>query len=125
MDQKNTSPTSYGPCETTPNVETNFATSDPQPAVAQVTTQDQVGQQQVVVQIPVLGKHPEEMICSSCHETVVTKTKKKLKSSAWVSVANVCAIGLIFFWIPLVIPSNYKTVHTCPMCKNKIGVYKA
>ena len=125
MDGKSRSRPFHDLCETTPNVETSFATSDPQPAVAQVITQDQVGQQQIVVQTPVLGHDPTQITCSTCHQTVVSKTKRSLNDFAWSLIALFCFVGPIFFWIPLLFNHSYKTTHTCPVCKNTLGIYNA
>nr|CAB3263445.1 lipopolysaccharide-induced tumor necrosis factor-alpha factor homolog [Phallusia mammillata] len=94
-------------------VTTNVA--NPQPVVVQPG----VAHNTVVVQsVPTFfGKQPANVICTNCHQNIVTRTTSSLKGEAWVLAAVLCFLGgILCVWIPFVMDSMYVTTHHCPSC---------
>ncbi|XP_055937443.1 cell death-inducing p53-target protein 1-like isoform X1 [Argiope bruennichi] len=76
-----------------------------------------------VVQHPLFGPDPVVTICTSCGKEVTTETSRHTSACSYITCILSIFVCFPCFWVPLVCPWFLDTIHTCPNCKDTMGIY--
>mmetsp|Transcript_19092 Transcript_19092/g.44483 ORF Transcript_19092/g.44483 Transcript_19092/m.44483 type:complete len:260 (+) Transcript_19092:576-1355(+) len=66
-------------------------------------------------------RNPTHMACPHCHETMVTRTRKRLGAVTILWVIALLCICWPLFWLPFLIPACQSTEHYCTRCNRMVG----
>ncbi|GLD63930.1 lipopolysaccharide-induced tumor necrosis factor-alpha factor homolog [Lates japonicus] len=83
------------------------------------------------VQVPVgtvspLGDNPVQIVCSKCHQSVLTKVDHTAGLLTYLFCGGLFFCGFVLgcCLIPFCVDRLRDVKHTCPSCKTVLGVYK-
>ena len=90
--------------------------------------------QTVVVQQPatvvvgagvgMLGERPQNIVCPTCKQNVMTQTIYNNGTLTWLLVVVLCLLCFVCAWVPCVVDGCKDVTHQCPNCHNVVGQYK-
>ncbi|XP_054714595.1 cell death-inducing p53-target protein 1-like isoform X1 [Uloborus diversus] len=76
-----------------------------------------------LVQHPLFGPEPVVTTCSNCSKEVTTDISRHASACSYISCILSIFVCFPCFWIPLVCPWFMDTIHSCPNCKETMGIY--
>ncbi|XP_053210321.1 lipopolysaccharide-induced tumor necrosis factor-alpha factor homolog [Panonychus citri] len=87
-------------------------------------TSAQNGQRVVTIGTTRFGPYPQNVICPTCNEQVITLTSRKSGLLAWLVSIGCCVVGCVFgcCLIPFYTDITLDVEHSCPRCARKLGI---
>ncbi|XP_053210320.1 lipopolysaccharide-induced tumor necrosis factor-alpha factor homolog [Panonychus citri] len=72
------------------------------------------------------GAYPQNMLCPSCNQTVITTTNHKAGILTWLASAGCCLIGCFLgcCLIPCCTDFTRDVEHSCSKCGRKLGLHR-
>ncbi|XP_016525805.1 lipopolysaccharide-induced tumor necrosis factor-alpha factor homolog [Poecilia formosa] len=73
-----------------------------------------------------LGENPAQIMCTKCHQTVVSEVKYSSGLLTYLFCGGLFLCGFVFgcCLIPFCVDRLKDAKHTCPICKTVLGVYR-
>ena len=69
-----------------------------------------------------LGRHGQRIQCPFCQQLITTRTRNRIDGMTVICVIVLLILCWPLFWLPFCIPKCKAVHHSCPKCRNKVGV---